>query len=191
MFDLPLHPIVVHFPIAIGFLLPFLSLMLLILIKKNILPPMAWSIVVLLSGIYLGTAFIAEEMGERDEKKVEEVVGHDPLEEHEEKGELIPWIAATIFLISLTPLALNKKLEMQLLTIVISFVGLYPLMEAGHTGGELVYKYGAAQAHMTETQEEDCATNLEGDISDDANCSTKLENESDNNDDDHDEDYED
>ena len=37
MFNLPLHPVVVHFPIVLGSLLPFLALMLWWAIKKEFL----------------------------------------------------------------------------------------------------------------------------------------------------------
>ena len=37
MFDLPLHPVVVHFPIVLGTLLPFLALLLWWAIKKDLL----------------------------------------------------------------------------------------------------------------------------------------------------------
>lgn len=33
--------------------------------------------------------------------------------------------------------------------IVLSLVGIVPLANAGHTGGELVYKHGASVAHLS------------------------------------------
>ncbi len=38
---------------------------------------------------------------------------------------------------------------MSRLSTQISVVAVVPLINAGHTGGELVYKYGAAMAHLS------------------------------------------
>lgn len=101
MFDLPLHPIVVHFPIVLGFLLPFLAILLWWAIKKLQWTPKVWALVSAVALVYCLFATTAVLLGEEDEEKVEKVVSEKIIEEHEEAGELIPWFAGTLFLVSL------------------------------------------------------------------------------------------
>ncbi|MCB0391814.1 MAG: hypothetical protein KDD58_11000 [Bdellovibrionales bacterium] len=181
MFEIPLHPVAVHFPIVLGLLIPIASLSVFILIKLKYLDPRIWLLVVILSGLFFASAVVAVQTGEKDEHKVEEVVGHKVLETHEEHGEKIQWLALAVFLISITPLLLKKPTELQILTVIISSIVVYPLIETGHTGGELIYKHGAAEAHMIEEIEEDCSEQLEPGGS----CSKILEDSSNQNLDDH------
>ena len=100
MFDLPLHPVVVHFPIVLGVLLPFAAILVWWGIKKNIVPQKVWAVVIALVLVYGASALVAVEMGEKDEDKVEEVIAEKLIEEHEETGEMIPWVAGGLLLIS-------------------------------------------------------------------------------------------
>ncbi len=149
MFDLPLHPIVVHFPIALGVTLPFLAILVWWAIKKWQLPPKVWALVSAVALVYSLSAVVAVQLGEADEEKVEKVVSERVIEEHEEAAELIPWIAGTLFLVSLGGLTVKYSKQARLAVIVLSLVAVAPLINAGHTGGELVYEHGAAIAHLS------------------------------------------
>ncbi len=148
MFNLPLHPIAVHFPIVLGSLLPLLALLLWGAIKKDVLPQRVWVLVIIMALAYGASAIVAVELGEKDEDKVEEIVSEKVIEEHEEAAEMIPWIAGTLLLVSLAGLVKKNSHSLRLGMAVLSLVALLPLVEAGHTGGELVYQYGAANAHL-------------------------------------------
>lgn len=148
MFDLPLHPVVVHFPIVLGSLLPFLALLLWGAIKKEYLQPKVWALVTIMALAYGASAIVAVELGEKDEDKVEEIVSERVIEEHEEAAEMVPWVAGTLFLVSLAGLAKKNSHSLRLGLAVLSMIALIPLVSAGHTGGELVYQYGAANAHI-------------------------------------------
>ena len=148
MFDLPLHPVVVHFPIVLGSLLPFLALMLWWAIKKEFLQQKVWVLVTVMALAYGASAIVAVEVGEKDEDKVEEIVSERGIEEHEEAGEMIPWVAGTLFLVSLAGMVKKNSHALRLGLAVLSLVALIPLVDTGHTGGELVYQYGAANAHL-------------------------------------------
>lgn len=148
MFDLPLHPIVVHFPIVLGTLLPFLAILLWWAIKKWQWTPKVWALVSAVALVYTLSAATAVQLGEEDEEKVEKIISEKVIEEHEEAGELIPWIAGTLFLISLGGLTVKIPKQARLAMIVLSLVAVAPLINAGHTGGELVYKHGASVAHL-------------------------------------------
>ena len=52
MFDLPLHPIVVHFPIVLGALLPLLAILLWWAIKKWQWTPKVWALVSAVALVY-------------------------------------------------------------------------------------------------------------------------------------------
>lgn len=151
MIDLPLHPIVVHFPIALGILLPFLAVLLWWAIKAWHWPPQVWSLVSIAALAYCLFAVTAVQLGEEDEEKVEKVISEKVIEEHEEAGEWIPWIAGTLFLVSLAGTTARKySKQAKIATIALSLVAVVPLINAGHTGGELVYEHGASIAHLSD-----------------------------------------
>ena len=97
---------------------------------------------------YSASTFVAVELGEKDEDKVEKVVSERVIEEHEEAGEMIPWIAGTLLMASLAGMLLKNSHHARLAFAVLSLVAIIPLANAGHTGGKLVYQYGAANAHL-------------------------------------------
>ena len=148
MFDLPLHPVVVHFPVVIGIALPILGLLLWWAIRKEYVPRKAWGLVTALALVYSVSAIVAVELGEKDEDKVEKVVSEKVIHEHEEAGEMIPWIAGTLALISLAGFLPKKSNSIRLAVVLLSLAAIAPLADAGHTGGKLVYQYGAANAHL-------------------------------------------
>ncbi len=153
MFDLPLHPVVVHFPIVLGILLPLAALIFWWAIKKGHLPFNAWILIVVLALGYGVSSYIAAEMGEEDEEKVEEVVSEKVIEEHEEAGELILWVSGGLLLFSMAGLIRKDLHAVRLGVGILALVAVIPLVDAGHTGGKLVYQYGAANAHLPAKQQ--------------------------------------
>jgi uncharacterized membrane protein len=152
MFDLPLHPVVVHFPIVLGVLLPFVGLLAWWGIKKQIVPQKTWLVVPALALVFTISSVVAVELGEKDEDKVEKFIAEDVIEEHEEAGEAIPWVAGTLLVLSVGALLRKNSHHLRLAVAVISLVAMIPLANAGHTGGILVYQYGAANAHLSQQQ---------------------------------------
>ena len=80
MFDFPLHPIAVHFPIVLGVLLPFLAILLWWAIKKLQWSPKVWALVSAVALVYSLTAVTAVQLGEEDEEKVEKVISEQVIE---------------------------------------------------------------------------------------------------------------
>ena len=50
----PLHPAVVHFPIALAALVPLLAVLAIVAIRRRFLPPHSWWLVVLLQALLVG-----------------------------------------------------------------------------------------------------------------------------------------
>jgi len=53
----PLHPAVVHFPIALSVLVPLLALLSLSAIARGFVPERVWAVVVLAQALLVGTAW--------------------------------------------------------------------------------------------------------------------------------------
>lgn len=151
MGDAPLHPVVVHIPIALAILMPLVSVGLLVAWWKNWLPARVWFVAVALQGVLVLGTFAAAQTGEHEEHGVEEVLANDEvLEEHEEMGEMMVWATAATFGLMLAPLLLPGDRRRRLAAVVataatvgVTVLGLY----VGKAGGELVYEHGAASAY--------------------------------------------
>lgn len=148
MTELPLHPLLVHFPIVLSVLLPLASLAALLAALRSGSGRKPWAAVFLVHALLLGSALLAVRTGERDEERVERVLASEaPLESHEEKAELfMKSIGAALLVAALgwAPGALGVagKVAHVAASLAILFLG----WQAGHTGGKLVYQYGAASA---------------------------------------------
>ena len=59
MFDLPLHPIAVHFPIVLGFALPFTALLIWLAIRKEYLQQKVWILIPIIAFVYCASAVVA------------------------------------------------------------------------------------------------------------------------------------
>lgn len=139
MLDMPLHPIIIHFPIAIGCLLPLLMILNSLAIRKWQWPVRTWWMVVFLQGLFFLSALVAVETGEWDEEN-----GRSPLvsglEVHEEWGEKVPVAAGIMLALTLTPFFLPKKRNLlMIVTILGSIIVVGLLIQTGHTGGMLVH----------------------------------------------------
>jgi uncharacterized membrane protein len=144
----PLHPALVHFPIVLAFLAPIVAATLLWAIQSGRLPGGTWLWVVALQAVVLGAGWLSAEAGEREEDRVEKVVAHDTIHEHEEAAERFLGIAALTLVLSGAGMlrgqvgAVARGLTVASAIAVAAAVGV-----TGHSGGELVYRHGAALAY--------------------------------------------
>ena len=144
----PLHPAIVHFPIVLAVLAPLLAAATFWAIHSGRLPGRSWLGIVLLQVLLAGSAWVATETGEREEDRVERIVAERHIEEHEEAAERFLVLAALVLpLAAAGMLAGSVGTINRVLTIVLSLAALGAAGSAGHSGGELVYRHGAAAAY--------------------------------------------
>lgn len=149
-FPNPLHPAIVHFPIALILLGTFVAV-LSVLVRRWHLPLFA---AILLSLGALG-ALVAVATGENDEEKVEHAVpsAESVLEDHEEWGERARNAAIVAALLAVAAATIARRpvggRVLSVLAAGAALVASYCVAEAGHFGGELVYRHGGGV--MTET----------------------------------------
>ena len=144
----PLHPAVVHFPIVLVVLLPFFAIGALWAIRKGVAPRKAWSLPLVLAGALTLSAFVALRTGQAQEDRVGKVVPRGVIEGHEEAAERFLVLSGVLLLIAgagLAPGVVGRSARL------VSAAGAIALVVAGvqvgASGGELVYKHGAARVY--------------------------------------------
>jgi len=145
----PLHPAVVHFPIALAVLLPVVVAVVLLARSRGATNRWLWGVVVVLQATVVLSGFVAKQTGETDEEVVEEVVPHDALEAHEEAADRFVLVSLVVLAASVAGLSsggLGRAARP--LTLLGAVAVLVAGWQVGHAGGELVYRHGAAGAHV-------------------------------------------
>jgi uncharacterized membrane protein len=152
----PLHPAIVHFPIALAFILPVLILVFSLMIKKNKMAPQAWFIIIGLQLLTTVTGYVSLESGEEAEDVVEKVLDKKLIHEHEERAEIFVGSTVIALVLSTAAFFLRKEFQfiLKLVVFVLSLVSSFLAYRTGHSGGELVYRYGAASAYALEANSE-------------------------------------
>lgn len=154
--QVPLHPMIVHFPMAITMILPVLILVFAYMIKMNKMTPKSWLIVVGLQLAVVITGYVALETGETEEHTVEKVVSKKLIHEHEEAAEVFVGSTVLALVLSIAAFFIRKEIQFPIkLTVgVISLISCFLAYRTGMLGGELVYKHGAASAYSVESPPE-------------------------------------
>jgi uncharacterized membrane protein len=146
----PLHPALVHFPIVLMVLLPLVAAGALLAIRRGAAPSRAWLLPLVTAAALGGTAWLAVETGEGEEEAVEEVVPEASLHQHEEFAERFLLLSGALLAITGAGLARGTAGRVARgLTLAgsLALVGLG--VQVGHSGGNLVYRDGAASAYAT------------------------------------------
>ena len=147
--DLPLHPKLVHLPIALAVLMPLLSLGVLIAWATRVLPRRTWLIAVVLQGVLLGSGIAALRSGEADEERAESVVPEAAIEAHEEAATTFVAASAVVLALALAAAAIRNERWARggaALATAGTLVVLGLGYRTGEAGGRLVYQHGAASA---------------------------------------------
>ncbi len=151
--NLPLHPAIVHLPMGIVFLLPIVTIFMAFLRFQGFVGRPALILLTFLHLVLVGTSYAALETGEEEEHKVERVIAESVIEKHEEKAEAFMIGTVVVFIMSLSillPVANTLTKPIIGVLLVGQLVLLALGYRVGHSGGELVYVHGAAQAYVTD-----------------------------------------
>lgn len=144
----PLHPAIVHLPIALSILLPFFAVGALVAIRRGARPLKAWGITTALFAALTLSSWVAVETGEQQTERVEQVIAEAPIETHEEAAEAFLLFSLGVLGVAAIGLTSGK---IGTVARVAGTAGALALVAAGyqvgHTGGKLVYQYGAAAAY--------------------------------------------
>lgn len=158
MFGIPLHPLIVHFPIALAVLLPISAAVALWAIRKGAAPRKAWAVPVALAIALTLSAWIAVQTGQSQEDRVERVVERAALHDHEESAETFLVLSGILGLVVIGGFTRGRVGRAAR---IVSTAGAFGLVAAsvqvGHSGGLLVYRYGAASAYATPSATSDRA----------------------------------
>jgi len=145
----PLHPAVVHLPMALAVLIPGLALLGTWLIDKGLLPARSWVLILFLQALLVGSSWLALETGDREEDRVERVVAEGPIEAHGEAAERFLLVAGIGLLTCGAGFLPHRRGSVGRIVGTVATLGaLAAAISVGHSGGELVYKHGAANAYL-------------------------------------------
>jgi uncharacterized membrane protein len=155
----PLHPVVVHFPVVLAVLLPIFAAGALWAIRRGTTPRRAWAVPAAMAAALALSSWVAVETGEAQDERVEQVVAEQPLETHEEAAEMFLVLSGGLAVLTAVGLVggrLGRAAR------VVATAGAAVLVVAaarvGHSGGQLVYRYGAASAYATPAGEQPART---------------------------------
>ena len=144
----PLHPVIVHFPVVLALLLPIFAGGALWAIRRGARPLRAWAIPVALAAALTLSSWVAVETGEAAEDRVERVVPHAAMDAHEDAAELflaLSGVLAVVMAAGLTRGVAGRTARIAATAGTLALVVL--AFRVGHSGGQLVYRYGAASAY--------------------------------------------
>jgi len=145
----PLHPAIVHMPLALAALLPLIVIAVMVATKFGTPAQRGWRLVVVVLAVLAGSAIVAVETGEDEEDAVEEVVDGDFIHEHEERAELFRNLAVLTLLIGFGGLARGKLGAFSRgAGTGMAFALAVLAWRTGESGGDLVYQHGAAGAYV-------------------------------------------
>ena len=150
MLGMPLHPLVVHFPIVLSVLLPISVIVALWAIRKGSTPRRAWTLPLAMAAALTFSSWVAVETGEKEEDRVEEVVSESAIHGHEEAAERFLVLSGVLLLVAAAGLMPRTVGQAARLVTAVGALGLVAAgAQVGHSGGTLVYRHGAASAYAS------------------------------------------
>ena len=148
MLGVPLHPLVVHFPVVLAVLFPISIVVALWVIRKGATVRRVWSVPVAFAAALALSAWVAIQTGETQEDRVEDVVSRGALHGHEEAADRFLVLSGVLVLVAAGGLVRGNVGRAARLVSAIGAVGVLGAgVQVGHSGGLLVYREGAASAY--------------------------------------------
>ena len=147
----PLHPAVVHFPVVLALLLPIFAAGALWAIRKGARPLRAWAIPLAVAAALSLSTWLAVETGEAQQERVANVVADRPLDTHEDAAELFLTLSGALLFVTAAGFARGVVGRAARVVATAGAVALVVIAaRVGHSGGELVYRHGAASAYVND-----------------------------------------
>ena len=136
---MPLHPQIVHFPIAL-LSIAVLSELISYFWQKDFFSKMAFYLLII--GVI--TTFFAVKTGESSLDLIDNINSIKPLlSQHQQAGEWVLKIFSIVLIIKSLCIYFKKKnLFIKIFVTLLMLVGLFQVYQAGHFGGILVYEKG-------------------------------------------------
>jgi uncharacterized membrane protein len=149
MQGIPLHPALVHVPLGLSLVMPIVAAVIGFALLKGWANKPMWLVVIALQAVVLVGGLAAMNSGEDEEEVVEKVVNERLIKQHEEKAEAFVWSAGITLALSAAVLVLGPQ-QVGIAAMVTALAAAVTLglgYRVGHSGGELVFKHGAASAY--------------------------------------------
>lgn len=144
----PLHPAVVHLPIAFAVILPLFAIGALWFIRRGARQRAAWGVFVAMSAALVASAWVSLQTGEQQEERVEDVVSERSIHQHEEAADLFLAVSAGVLLVATGGLVGGRIGQASRLLATAGTVAVLGAgWNVGHSGGMLVYRDGAGSAY--------------------------------------------
>jgi len=149
MIPYPLHPAIVHFPLVLAVLLPFVAAAVLFVSRRPGAGRGAWVGLTVMAFLLPVSASVALETGQQQEDRVERVVSERYIGEHEEAGEGLLIGSIIVSAVILLGLARGRVGRVaRYMAVPGGLVALALAVRVGASGGALVYEHGAASAYV-------------------------------------------
>jgi uncharacterized membrane protein len=147
MQEIPLHPAIVHVPLGLSLVMPFVAAAIALALRKGWATKPMWLVVVALQAAVLVGGLVAMNSGEDEEETVEKVVNERFIEEHEERAEAFVWSAGITLALSVAVLVVGPQQigTAAMVTALAAAITLGLGYRVGHSGGELVFKHGVVR----------------------------------------------
>lgn len=142
----PLHPALVHLPLALAILLPAIVVVVWLGRAKGRWPASLGLLVVGLQLVLSLTAFVAVRTGSAEEELLEDRLPRAALHEHEEAAETFAWATLVALAIGLLPMVVDRpafRPWLTGLTLAATLVVAGLAVKTGEAGGELVWTHDA------------------------------------------------
>jgi uncharacterized membrane protein len=149
MVEIPWHPVLVHFPIALAVLIPIVALAIWFLNRGTKGSHKIWLLIPLLSALSVISTFAANHFGKIDTNRIAPLISDDAylaLESHSLAGENLFWLSIVMLGVSLSMYLLLPRFRWAPLGFVlISFCAMVPVLLVAQSGTALVYEHGLSE----------------------------------------------
>lgn len=146
----PLHPAVVHLPMALAVLVPIFAVVALVAVQRGARPLRTWGVAAAMFAALSLSAWASMETGEDQEDAVEAVVPDVALDTHEDAAEQFLWLSVGVLGVAAVGVLTGRVGTTARVLATVGSLGLLVAgYRVGHSGGELVYTHGAASAYAS------------------------------------------